>query len=363
MAIPGAVACSRHTASGFRGYAFVANEEGQAIAAVDLTAFAVAKHIHIDGSPTSVIAHQTRPSVYALTPASGVIHEIETDRLTLLRKLSVAATALAMRLSSDGKAIYILCQDPKRLVRISLDTFRPEWHIDLPLIPVDFELGSRSDMAAISFGEAKAISFVDLATRICEKPIAQTGAIGSVRFQQDGRALIAANLEERMLSVFEVASRKLVVHLPLPVRPDNLCFNADGGQLFVTGEGMDAVAVVYPYHTPQVAGTFLAGRSPGAMAASKGPPEYLFITNPQSSEVTILNIQTQRVIAVMAAGTEPGYVAITPDDRYALVLNRKSGDVGVILVGVITANKYRSAAPLTMIPVGSKPVSAAIRRL
>ena len=74
-----------------------------------------------------------------------------------------------------------------------------------------------------------------------------------------------------MLSIFDVPSRRLVVNLPLAVRPDHLCFKADGGQVFVTGEGMDAVVVVYPYYTPQIGETVLAGHSPGAMAASSLP--------------------------------------------------------------------------------------------
>ena len=52
------------------------------------------------------------------------------------------------------------------------------------------------------------------------------------------------------------------MNLPLAVRPEHICFNADGGQVFVTGGGMDAVVVVYPYYTPQIGQTVLAGHSP-----------------------------------------------------------------------------------------------------
>ena len=145
------------------------------------------------------------------------------------------------------------------------------------------------------------------------------------------------------------------------MRPDNFCFNADGGQLFVTGDGLDAVVIVYPYHTPQVAQTVLAGRSPGAMAASTRSPPYLFVANPSSGEVTIMNIANQQVMAVAGVGAEPGYIAITPDQQYALVLNRKSGDMGVLRIHQEMPNRQKSAALFTMIPVGSKPVCAVVR--
>ena len=89
----------------------------------------------------------------------------------------------------------------------------------------------------------------------------------------------------------------------------------------------------------------------------------LFVTSPQSGDVSILNIPTRKVIGVVQVGSDPGFVIVTPDDQYALVLNRKSGDVAVLRVGGITPNRYKSAALFTVIPVGSKPVSAAIRAI
>jgi DNA-binding beta-propeller fold protein YncE len=71
------------------------------------------------------------------------------------------------------------------------------------------------------------------------------------------------------------------------------------------------------------------------------------------------------VIGVLPVGNDPGFIAVTPDDQYALVLNRKGGDVAVVDVDLISPSRYkeRSAKLATVIPVGSKPVSAAIRRV
>jgi DNA-binding beta-propeller fold protein YncE len=122
---------------------------------------------------------------------------------------------------------------------------------------------------------------------------------------------------------------------------------------------------VYPYHSPEVAETVLAGHAPGTMAASAA---FLFIASPLSGTVSILQIATHRVIGVVSVGSDPGFVAVTRDDEYALVLNRKSGDVAVLRVGAIGASKdilprdsLKKAALLTVIPVGSRPVSADVR--
>src|SRR5258708_20801987 len=99
----------------------------------------------------------------------------------------------------------------------------------------------------------------------------------------------------------------------MSVRPVRLCLNAYGGQLFVTGDGADAVVVVYPYHTPEVAETVLAGHAPGPMAASQA---YLFVASPGSGDVGILQVDARKLIAVVSVGSDPAFIAAPPDAPY-----------------------------------------------
>jgi len=359
--------CRSSPRAGFRGYAFIANEEGQAVAAVDLQALAVARHIPLDSAPVQVLALDTRPFVYALTPENGSIQEIRADRLTFARKLAVGSKAMAMLLAPGERAMYVLANEPKALVRVSLDRFAVDWKLPLSEDPHDFAISPDGKTAAVSAGES--VRLVNLGAQSIGAPLGRPADIGALRFLSDSKRLIAANRSERLLSIYDVDSNQLVVHLPIAVRPDHLSFNqstepgnTDGGQLFVTGEGMDVVVIVYPYHTPEVGSTVLASHAPGAMAASR---KLLFVASPQSGDVSILNIDTQKVIGVLPVGNDPGFIAITPDDQYALILNRKSGDVAVLYADLNPNSRYKERAGklLTVIPVGSKPVSAAIRRV
>lgn len=352
----GAIACGRKKGgTGFRGYAFVANEEGQAVAAVDLEVMAVARHIPVSGNPSNIISSPSQPFVYALTKENGTVHEIAVEHMNLSRKLTMASAADSFHVSPDGTSLYVLAKEPRSLIRVALDSFQVQWKLPLTEAVENFALASDGKTAAISSNTS--VRMVDLDSKTLRNP-AGSGDFGDVRFLADAKTLIAADRGQRRLSLYDVASSRLVAHLPLLVRPDHLCFNADGGQLFITGEGADAVVVVYPYHTPEVAETVLAGRAPGPMAASQ---QFLFVANPGSGDVSILQINTRKLIAVVAVGSDPGFITVTPDDQYALVLNRKSGDISVLRVGTITKNRDRRASLLTVIPVGSKPVSAAVR--
>ena len=163
--------------------------------------------------------------------------------------------------------------------------------------------------------------------------------------------------------MIDAASGKLVVRLPLPLEPRQFCFSEDEGQIFVSGPGMDAVVIVYPYRT-EIGETILAGRAPAAMAVVGS---YLLVTNPETNSVTALDIDTYRLAAVVDVGREPRHILITPDRQYALVLNEKSGDLAVIRVASLATHRYKTVGgffqkpPLfSMLAVGNKPVSAAV---
>jgi hypothetical protein len=51
---------------------------------------------------------------------------------------------------------------------------------------------------------------------------------------------------------------------------------------------------------------------------------------------------------------------MTPDDQYALILNRRSGNMAVIRLAAVIRSRTRGAPLFTTIPVGSAPVSAAV---
>ena len=183
-----------------------------------------------------------------------------------------------------------------------------------------------------------------------------------MRFQLNGKQLIAGCRPERSVVIFDVPTGKTVVRLPLPLEPRHFCFTPppDGGQLFISGDGMDAVVIVYPYQT-EVAETILAGRAPGVMAITDTSPSYLLVANPETSDITVFDVDSRKLVAVVQVGRQPGSILITPDNQYVLVLNEESGDLAVIRIFSLAGRyRYKPAPLFTLIPVGEKPVSAAV---
>ena len=351
---------------GFSGLAFIANQDGRAVAVVNLAALALVRHIHLDAHPTHVLTRHQLPSVYAVTPGSASIHEIDPQSLAARRKVSLGAEPSLVRLDPQDAALWALCGGNRQLVRVPVKTLQRDQRIALPSPAADFDFGPpdtpAAGLCAVSFAETGEFGLLRLNTGRFDHIVKLDSAPGRLRFRKDGQLLLVTDVGANRLTAYDVPSRRVAVHIPLAIRPEQLCFSADGGQLFLAGAGMDAVVAVHTYQT-EVGATILAGHNPGFLAVSTGVPDYLFVANPHSANVTIVSIRSRRVLAVATVGREPCHIAVTPNNEYALVLNRESGDMAVLHVGSLTARRTRSVPILTMVPVGSQPVSAVVRAM
>ena len=364
-----AIGCSRPKAERFLGYCFVANHDGRSIAAVDLTRFRTRQQITLDAAPSQILARPKTTRAYALSAENGTVYEVEASLLSITRRAKAGNDAASMRISRGGDALWVLYRDPPSLVEIPFDTMRPGRRIRLASVPDDFDLSAEADEASVVTRSDRTIAIVSLTQSAIARTIHAAAEPSLARFRLDGRQLISGSQADRSLTFYDVPTGKTIVRLPLAVAPREFCFTHDGGQLYVTGDGMDAVVSVYPYRT-EVWETLLAGHAPGVMATAEPdkPPFYLLVANPDADTVTVLDVESGKLVALVAVGSQPRQIVLTPNREYALVLNEKSGDMAVIRIFSLGGNqvgggrvkRYKSAPLFTMIRVGERPVSAAV---
>jgi YVTN family beta-propeller protein len=362
-----AAGCGRRKARAFPGYCFVANRQSQSVAAVDLTHFRVRRQIRLDGEPSAVLAHPAAPRVLVMVPETGTVYEIDAGTLAIARRARAGNRAVAMQLAPGNNALWVLYADPASLVEFPLESLRPGRRVRLGAPPDSFDLSTQR--AAIASCQDGSIMLASLVRATVERTMHVGAEPSLVRFRSDGRQVITGSRVERLLNIFSAEDGKVVVRLPLPLEPRHFCFNADYGQLFVSGDGMDGIAIIFPYST-EVDQTILAGHAPGVMEVtnrySSRAPAYLMVANPKSSNVTVIDIESRKLVAIVEVGQEPGNITMTPNEEYALVLNEKSGDLAVIRILSLATTpdgshrRYKSAPLFTLIPVGERPVSAAV---
>jgi DNA-binding beta-propeller fold protein YncE len=370
LASAGLAACGREKAIGFHGQCFVANQQSRSVAVVDLNRFRLRKQIPLDAAPAAIVQHTQRRKVFVLAPDAGTISEIDAVTLSAERRAKAGNQAVAMRWSATRDALWVLYRDPASLVEFPLDSLKPARRIRLSSPAEAFDV-SQDNQAAVISPQDGTILLASLTRGAIDRTIAVRAAPSLVYYRSDGRHVLTGSAADRSVTIFDVASGRVVVRLPLPLEPRNFCASADHGQLFVSGDGMDAVVIIFPY-TTEIEQTVLAGHAPGVMATTGGPPDggssvppYLLVANPENDKVTVLRIDTRGLVAVVQVGRGPRTICMTPDDEYGLVLNYDSGDLAMIRTrALLTPDGYmrrsRSAPVFTMIPVGEKPIGAAV---
>ncbi len=360
-----AASCTRKKVGGYPGYALIATAGENSLAAVDLMSFQVWRTVSLGGAPTAVVSSSGGARNYVLTPATGSVHLLD-GKLNKIASGRMADCLSEIQPMLHGKRVLaITTAGSSQLIEADADSLAVVRRHAIGNQPVSLDV-STSGYAAISTGKAGTVELFNLATGQLTKT-QLPGEIGTVLFRPDGRMLLVANYHDRSLTVLDVPTLQVVADLPLAMMPDNLCYSADQGQLFVTGAEMDGVAIVFPYEPLEVEQTVLAGRMPGVMACS-GTPPFLFVASRDASDVSVLSVRTRKTVGTVEVGQKPGFVAITPDSQYALVLNERSGDMAVIHIPAIQSHKLTPSMSLstgvgplfTIIPVGARPVSASI---
>jgi YVTN family beta-propeller protein len=365
-------ACQKPKATGILGYCFVANQGERSVSVLDLSRFRVRTHIALDAAPTDVVAPAKPARAYVLARENGTVYEIDAIKLAVSRRIRLGTEAAGMRLSRSGDSLWVLLRDPAALVELPIAAFRPARRVSLAAPPDSFDLSRETNDACIVTRADRKLAIVSLDNAAVTRTIAAAAEPSIACFRNDGKHLLAGSEAARNITIYDTASGKTVVTLPLGLAPRHFCTTRDGGQLYITGDGMDAVVTVYPYRT-EVAETRLAGHAPGAMAVTETEPgsptpSFLMVANPDADRVTVLDVETGKLAALVQVGRRPGQIVITPDRQYALVLNEGSGDVAVIRTFSLAGNqegggrvkRYKSAPLFTMVPVGERPVSGAV---
>ncbi|HEY1945548.1 MAG TPA: hypothetical protein VGG97_00975 [Bryobacteraceae bacterium] len=367
-------ACGRSKGSGFFGYAFIATSGDTALAVVDLTAFRLLPAIPLGAPPVAVVAAPSVGCSYVLTPSTDSVHVVD-QTLSQVAVHRLGSGLSQIKLAPDGRTLLGLCHRSREIVIAETGYGKSGANAaSLPVIrrfkvdgePLGFDV-SRTGHIAVLTGVPGVVELLHLATG--QRTHAQMpDPVSALRFRDDGKLLLLARPRDRSIAALDVPSLRIIAELPLAMQPDNLCFSVDGGQLFVSGAGMDAVAVVFPYRTLEVDQTILAGRDPGLMTCSEDP-NYLFVASGSGAQLSVLSVETRQMLGTVEVGGKPAYLAVTPDNQYALTFNETTGDMAVIRIPSIGANIAKSpadrryklvAALFTMLNVGAKPIHAAI---
>lgn len=346
--------CGRERARRSAGWLFIASASERGVAVADLADFRRVTTIPLSQTPAQVLRSGER--IFVTCPDAQTIFELDRARFRASGRVDfpgkivsaavVPGSGLLLALTAQPAALHVVDPVARRILR----------RVALPDSPSGLDV--TEDLAAVASSADRSITRVVLSNGSAARMTGARFSCGVIRFRMDGKVILAGASTASEIIALDVASGALLARLPMAFIPARFCFNDDGGQMFVTGAGEDAIAIVNPYQS-EVDQTIVAGRTPFAMAVSPRR-KLLLVTNPGSGDLTILDIETRRLAASVHIGGDPGEVLVTPDEEYALVVSRAAGDVAVIRLNTVLDHKIRTKPLFTVFAMAANPQSVAI---
>ncbi len=181
-----------------------------------------------------------------------------------------------------------------------------------------------------------------------------------LHFTQDHQQLIVACGGDNTIAFYDVATRKLMRRFRDVPDPETFDLAPNGRDLYVSNED-SAEATVINIQTGEVTGHFPTGEEPeGVLVTPDG--RYAFVASEAGNLVHVIDIAAQKVIRDIFVSERPRRFALTPDGKSLWVSCEIAGVVDVIDVATLTRTKSLTFAPRGMTHDEVTPVDIAMNR-
>ena len=341
-------ACKRQGGVQTRPYvAFVADQQGNTVAAVDLDSLQMVASIPVPASPQQLGVRPRSRELYVVS-ASGRLSVITFPDLRVSKQLRVGQSASSLVFSPDGRHAYVLAPDAHELVFLDCQHQKQLGRLRLKDKPSSVCL--TPDGKTLIVAASPHLYFVSAGTQALLGRVPVGTAPGPMAVRPDGREVFVAHAAENQVSAVEIPSRQLLANLDVAAPVSSLSVKPDGGEIFALSSQGSAIIILDAFHD-DVERTLTAGLNPVA-GIFRSDMSVFYIATAGDGNITALDVQTRDVVAVAHAGTQPVAMALTPDESFLAVADAASSSLAILStdrLGLVTA-----------ITVGANPVDVAI---
>lgn len=334
--------------------ALVSNGEGAAVALVDVAARAVVGTIDVNpahtvstgpGRPNYAQDSDISPDGHTVYVSRGYMgdvaaFDISSGRLLWKRSLETGR-ADHMTLSPEGRNLFVSALLDNRVYRIVAATGEITGHIVTGVYPHDNKVSRDGRMLYnTSIGEIASLPRAANAPPLTETPgypfqmtiadantleirerIQFDNAIRPWQFTPDEKVIYAQLANQHAVVAYDLAARKIVRRLDLPVKPGitsadwdfeaphhGLALTRDGATLCLAGRASDYAALVRAPELTLIA-TIPVGDAPGWSEVSEDGNVCL-IANTRSDDLSIISIPNRKELVRLPVGDGPKHITV-----------------------------------------------------
>ncbi len=347
---------------GLHLYAYAANTGDGTVTAVDLAALSAVASIPVGPAPSGLRAHPTRDEIWGVSTTGGYVWVIDAHQGAVAAQIPVGPGAFAIEFSPDGATAYVAASSSGTVSAVDcatrrvVATARPGRQPWLARVVPDGSavvVTNRGDstVSLLDPTDLRVLSAIPTATRpeqivvLRNQPVAFVSAAGT-----------------NQISVLHLRKRALLANLPLNARATDLILSARG-ELYVATPETNGITIVDTWMRV-ISENRVLGNAPsqGVLDESDPANPTLYLTDPASNQVRLMQMQYRTTLRPIQAGQRPVTARLTPAGDLLLVVNEESEDLAVIRTRLAPGKSPGQLDPLlTFIPLGRRPRDLAIK--
>lgn len=341
--------------------AFVANQDSNSVAVVNLATFRLVRSIPVPPGPTEVVARPGAKELY-VPSESGSVSVIADPGLQIAATIPMGPGPANLVLSRDGsRAAATDAAGEVVIVDCASHAVAARVKVGGDLDGLAFTPDGKTLVAADR--EGNRLVFVDAPTAKVLGEVQVGKQPGPMAILPDGSKLFVADTGEPKISAIDLASREVLSHLELAAKPDGLVLKPDGGELLVFSRDSGTLTILDTFHDDvEEDRPISTGRQPVAgVATADSTKLYILNGGPDGGFVQAIDLQNRAPLGATYVGTNPSAIALTPDERYLGVT--VGATLAVLATSPLNPRPKVPGTPLpliTAIPVGANPVAIAI---
>jgi YVTN family beta-propeller protein len=276
-------------------YAYVANYSENTVSVIDTSNNTVVKTIPVGKAPWGVAVNQAGSAAYVTNHNSASVSVISTSDNKVTKTIPVGADPVGVAFTPDGKSAYV---------------------------------ANKGSVSVINTESLKVIATV-----------ATPGGPGEVAVNPTGAYVYVTNANAAsVVSVISTLTNKVVAAVTVGAYPFGVALSPDGATAYVANYNSNTISVIRTADNAVVNTINVSAGPQGATVSPDGHWLYVAHSPSGSNLVTVIDTQSQTVVAGIVVGSQPNHVAFTQDSAFAYV-SSGDGTVSVIDTASRTVTK------------------------
>jgi YVTN family beta-propeller protein len=273
--------------------------------------------------------------IYTANTSGNNVSVVDGSSNRLNGVIPVSYAPVGLALSSDGSTLFVSCNSGKQISVIDTASSRVTVVLPLNAAPGACALTPDGKLLYVVYPTLNQVAVIDSGST----------AIFSALMRSRQADTRSRRPEDIGRSQWIAVSQLIAVGS----RPSNLVVSPDGKHVYVCNLYGSSISVI-DVASQTVSLTFATGNGPRAVAVS--PDGRILVANQNGNTVTIHDPSTGATLHVIAGFVYPDSVAVLPDGSRAYVVNGNSSSVSVM--------DLKTYAVMAIVPTGSSVLPVAI---